>query len=328
MKYRGLLFGLLLALAGSAAAAAAADPAGRWALRSEGATLFVVELRHGPRGWSGVWTRPEHFSFSGEAVSNIVGGLVKRVSSAGREVEGGGVELTFADPEPNSFPDQLTIRPVDSRRGTLSWARITEGAAMEKIAPGRAVALTGLPGQRYPARYDRPTNAELAGLFEADQAARQAGARIDWSVVEPQDKARRARTKALLDAGLLASGDDFWHAAFIFQHGDKPEDYLLAHSLAVIAAARGRPDATWIAAATLDRYLQAIGQKQVYGTQYGTKEGEPTTQEPYDRTLLSDALRAAMRVPSQADQEKRRAEFEAEYRAAKAVMPAPRAPHQ
>lgn len=75
--------------------------------------------------------------------------------------------------------------------------------------------------------------------------------------------------------------------------------------------ARGRRDAAWIAAATLDRYLQSIGQKQVYGTQYRTPHDGPTTQEPYDRALISDELRKIGGVGPQAQQEKRRAELEA-----------------
>src|SRR5689334_5422706 len=85
----------------------------------------------------------------------------------------------------------------------------------------------------------QPANAEMTAIFEADQADRRGvGAAIDWSAVTPRDEARRARTLALLDAGALRTGDDFWHAAFVFQHGSAPNDYLLAHTLAVIAAAR------------------------------------------------------------------------------------------
>jgi hypothetical protein len=173
------------------------------------------------------------------------------------------------------------------------------------------------------------TNAEMTSIFEADQADREhGGATIDWAAVTPRDEARRARTLALLNAGALHDGDDFWHAAFVFQHGSQPNDYLLAHTLAMlaaargradatwIAAARGRADATWIAAATLDRYLQNIGRPQIYGTQYHTRPGEPSTQEPYDRALVSDALREALGVPAQAAQETRRAELDSEYRAA------------
>lgn len=160
-----------------------------------------------------------------------------------------------------------------------------------------------------------PSNAEMKAIFDADQAARQDITKINPSKLANEDAARRERTKALLDAGALRSGDDFWRAAFVFQHGLRPEDYLMAHTLAVVAAARGRKDATWIAAATLDRYLQSIGQKQIYGTQYTTPNGGNTTQEPYDRNLISDALRGSLGVPSQQEQEKRRQQIEASHRA-------------
>ena len=55
----------------------------------------------------------------------------------------------------------------------------------------------------------------------------------------------------------------------IFQHGTKPEDYLLAHVLATAALRKGgAPLAPGLVAATLDRYLQSIGQPQVFGTQF------------------------------------------------------------
>ena len=95
-------------------------------------------------------------------------------------------------------------------------------------------------------------------------------------------------------------------AAFVFQHGSEANDYLLAHLLATIAIARGRPDAVWIASATLDRYLQAIDKPQILGTQYTIPENGPATQEPYDRALISDAMRKALRVPPLEEQEKRR----------------------
>jgi hypothetical protein len=74
----------------------------------------------------------------------------------------------------------------------------------------------------------------------------------------------------------------------------------------MVAMARGNADAIWIASATLDRYLQAIGKPQVYGTQFLGKPGGKSTQEPYDRALVSDALRRQLGVPSLAEQEKQR----------------------
>lgn len=69
-------------------------------------------------------------------------------------------------------------------------------------------------------------------------------------------KVRQQTLRAMLAAGQATSGDDFLEAAFIFQHGDTANDCLFAHILAMEAMARGRASARWIAAATLDRYLQ------------------------------------------------------------------------
>jgi len=135
---------------------------------------------------------------------------------------------------------------------------------------------------------------------------------IDWEVVRPADEKRRARTEQLLDNGQLKSGDDFYDAAFVFQHGDTANDYMKAHLLAMVAIARGQPNAPWIAAATLDRYLQEIGKPQALGTQFTSSEDGKFTQEPYDRTLASDAMRKALQVPSLAEQEARRRKYEAQ----------------
>ncbi len=173
-----------------------------------------------------------------------------------------------------------------------------------------------------PAAPAPPDNSEMAAIFAADQADRAPGGPgIDWAVVGPRDAARQARTRALLDGGALRTGDDFYRAAFIFQHGTKANDYLMAHTLAVAAAARGHAGAAWIAAAALDRYLQKIGQPQIYGTQYRTPDRRNTTQEPYNRTLVPDALRKALGVPTQAEQEVRRRELEAGYRNAPRQQP-------
>jgi hypothetical protein len=185
------------------------------------------------------------------------------------------------------------------------WKLIWTAAALAAASP------SWFQGSGYTAN-----NREMAAIFADDQAPRTAtGANIDWSVVGPADQKRRARTKQLLDTGQLRTGDDFYHAAMVFQHGEAAQDYMLAHTLSVIAAARGRKDATWLSAATLDRYLQSVGHSQIYGTQYRTVSAK-TTQEPYDRALISDALRGALGVASQAEQEQRRSSIEQQYKQA------------
>lgn len=138
-------------------------------------------------------------------------------------------------------------------------------------------------------------------LFLEDQKDREE-ANPDWNKVSADDRRHREIVQKMLQAGELKTGQDYEDAAFIFQHGDKPQDYLLAHILAVDAIEKGRAAARWIAAATLDRYLQSVKEPQVFGTQY-LLSGSAATQEPYDTTLLSDALRQEFCVTSYAGQQ-------------------------
>lgn len=154
---------------------------------------------------------------------------------------------------------------------------------------------------------------EMKTLFEEDQADREINMaamkpeeRLEWITrVGPRDAQRRKQVMNLVARGALQTGNDFDRAAFIFQHGDTTDDFLLAHTLATVANAKGSARSRWIAAATLDRYLQRGQQPQIYGTQYnvGPKQGDQFTQEPYNRQLVPDALRAAMCVSDQAAQQ-------------------------
>ena len=145
----------------------------------------------------------------------------------------------------------------------------------------------------------------------------------DWeNDVPKRDEARREQARALL-AKPGHSGEDYYYAAFLFQHGQKADDYLFAHILATEAVALGYSRAKWISAATLDRYLQQIGQKQVFGTQYQgendayylehqhdsdvgerykTMSGQQTLQ-PYAPQMLPDAIRTDFCVPPLAVQQ-------------------------
>jgi hypothetical protein len=307
-----MIAALLLVAAGCACAA---GPAGIWAVRAEGRTIMLLTIRadpSAPAGWSADMVRPEGSAFTQtHELIGLGGPLGHRLL---RAIAREGDRLLFAQATRGAGreDDIHTFRTIEG--GLAEWGIKGDPIPPLLLAPARRGETVDFhldPTHGYWLDEPWPSNAEMTRLFEEDQAARK-GPAIDWSIVGPQDAARRARATALLEAGALRSGDDFWHAAFLFQHGAKPEDYLLAHGLAVIAAARGRRDAAWIAAATLDRYLQAIGQKQVYGTQYLTRPGQPVTQEPYDRTTLSDGMRSATGVPTLEWQEKQRAEMDAQ----------------
>lgn len=160
-------------------------------------------------------------------------------------------------------------------------------------------------------------NAEMAEMLAADQAVRHQMTaerlrdRAFLQTMMAEDAGRRRRTRAILEVGGLRTAEDYRAAAFIFQHGSTPEDYLLAHSLAVAALAKGDAESAWIAAATLDRYLQMTGKTQIYGTQTRKTPDGPATLDPYDRDLVPDALRTALGVPTQAEQDARLASLNA-----------------
>ncbi len=152
-------------------------------------------------------------------------------------------------------------------------------------------------------------NPEMAAILASDQAGRQdlgavlAGGRAYAERMIAEDAIRREQVRALLEAGALRTGADFHAAAFVFQHGSMPDDYLLAHSLALAAVAKGSTESTWVAAATLDRYLQMTGKPQIYGTQTTMRRGQPPTRDPYDHVLVPESLLIALGVPTKAREE-------------------------
>jgi hypothetical protein len=194
-------------------------------------------------------------------------------------VNGDRAELTLEDPRPGAVrqPHLLQRGPSDAR--------------MADWEPNRAYG---------PNDSDVPS-AEMTAIYVADQQARGT-AQIDWEIVGRVDAVRREQTRRLLSSGALHTGVDYEHAAYVFQHGASAADYLLAHTLAMVAVSKGDSVAIWIAAATMDRYLQKIGQKQILGTQFSKHSEHDWSQEPYDRDLISDALRQQLGVPTQAGQ--------------------------
>jgi hypothetical protein len=112
------------------------------------------------------------------------------------------------------------------------------------------------------------------------------------------DDTREVRVKELLQQDQLHTGTDYYRAALVFQHSGNPEGILLAHVLAEVALSKGEAPALWLAAATLDRYLVQIKQRQIFGTQFKALARSDET-KPYlfvlndiEPNLISDQLRA------------------------------------
>ena len=154
--------------------------------------------------------------------------------------------------------------------------------------------VTTLEGAADPAAEER-----VGELFTEDQAARSADT-VDWATVAKEDEARRAEVLQYLVEGKVTSAPTLVEASFIFQHGDCPAHYQLANRLAEQAVELGNADARWIYAATLDRYLRSVGEKQKFGTQYTSSDGCTFTLEPYDPDT-TDKQRAEYDVPPLAE---------------------------
>jgi hypothetical protein len=142
-------------------------------------------------------------------------------------------------------------------------------------------------------------NEELRRMYDEDQGDRSARdpRTVDWTVVAPRDRVRRDGVKALFAEGRFVTANDYYHAAMILQHGEVPEDFLLAHELAVAAIIKGNGAAAWLAAATEDRFLTNIGRLQRFGTQFKADGGGPWRLEPVDPTI-TDELRKVMGTAS------------------------------
>jgi hypothetical protein len=120
---------------------------------------------------------------------------------------------------------------------------------------------------------------------------------LPGSEIRRNDDAREVRVKELLQQGLLRTGTDYYRAALVFQHSGNPDGTLLAHILAEVALSKGEPAGLWLSAATLDRYLVQIKQKQIFGTQFKPLARSDET-KPYlfvlddiEPSVISDQLR-------------------------------------
>lgn len=290
------------------------DPAGQWTLALGSRTLLVLSLTVASgegQPFSGSLARPQHFQTSDFfSFTHIYGSIVVEplVSSRWKD---GSVEITVQNPRDPTDKDIFLLKMEDSNHAQLQ-------RVVAPVQPMDLVRAEGTPHvtsdwdqtKVYSPDDGMPSNPEMKTIFEEDQRVRQPGVKIVWSSVAKSDAERRRTVLELLNKGQLHTGEDFTRAAFVFQHGVTSHDFLLAHTLALVALKKGDESAVWIATATLDRYLQSVQQPQIYGTQFVMPKNQPTTQGAYNRTLVPDALRRELGVPAQSEQEEQRKQYD------------------
>lgn len=111
---------------------------------------------------------------------------------------------------------------------------------------------------------------DLLDLFLRDREAHESPPMPGtpaYVALRTADAGRRSRVRQIADTGALRSGEDYYRAAMILQHGDDPADFDQARVWALQAAELGHRPARWLAAAALDRSLMVRGKPQKFGTQ-------------------------------------------------------------
>jgi hypothetical protein len=289
----------------------AADPSsyvGRWAVQSGRSNLLILDIQS---LGGATLLRPEHFELiaNGNAVRGISGSYLDLASTRVAQ-ESNDLDIVFANPANPSDPTEIRISLIDGDHGEITIVGASfPPLSVLRIKADEAPYAKWDAARTYLITDNHPSNTTLTAIFDADQADRRKTP-IDWTVVGKADVARRGQVEALLASGQLHTGEDYFHAAFVFQHGDGANDYLLAHTLAMVAVAKRQAGAIWIASATLDRYLQKIGQPQIFGTQFTGAPGSVLTQEPFDKGLISDPLRTELGVGTLAEQEAQRVKMQ------------------
>jgi hypothetical protein len=280
---------------------------GFWTLTLANRTFLVLALTENGDKVAGTLSRPSHFQVDGTGTrfSEITSDEVQEVITTAT-LQGDHLRFTTANPKDPSdtsdydlaitATDQATLKMTDAPFDPWPVVRVPSG-------PAAVISKDWDAHRSYRHEEIVESSIEMQKIYEADQKPRQNPAELTaerWTVINREDTERRTQTAKLLAEGQLHTAQDFNRAAFIFQHGSTSDDYLLAHTLAMIAVAKGDESSLWIGSATLDRYLQSAGKPQIYGTQF--KSGKGASQEPFDRSLISDSLRAELGVPSLAKQ--------------------------
>jgi hypothetical protein len=150
-------------------------------------------------------------------------------------------------------------------------------------------------------------NPELRSLYDADRYEHANQAKVntpDYVAMRARDLERRERILELFKNGELHTAEDYFHAAWIMNHGDTPDDARHAHLLALRSSELGHRPARWLAAASYDRWQMYQSKPQKYGTNYiydGKKDRlwdvDPATTDEerarWDIPPLSEQLRKA-----------------------------------
>lgn len=144
-------------------------------------------------------------------------------------------------------------------------------------------------------------NEELQRLYREDQQDRLSDT-INWAHVMTRDSIRELRVFTLLKNHLISTGQDYYHAAMILQHGSDTTASRMAVEMMRQSIELDGHISKWLLAAAIDRNLMRRGQPQIYGTQFISDDRGVFSRYVLDSTAISDLERRQYGVETLAEQ--------------------------
>src|SRR5258708_35717868 len=241
--YTTLFRSLLFALTQADCAQTANDFVGQWVMKLGQRTLLVLTIAPPKEGQSpitGFILRPQRFGTTdGHSFSGIDNKIIQEPITRS-EIKDGQLTITVQNPNDPSDKDTYQLSLPDSSHLKLNMEDVPfEPSILARTQAPSTPATDWDISKTYSDEDSAVSNSEMQRIFEEDQKVRQPGVNIDWTAVSKADAERREATQKLLIDGKLHTGEDFERAAFLFQHGSTPNDYLLAHTLAMVAVKKG-----------------------------------------------------------------------------------------
>lgn len=222
------------------------DFGGTWIVPVGSQTFAVVQLAASPGNTlTGTISMPQHFDTDGVTISDIQ--LPARTAPIDTATaKDHALHIVTHSPSDPTDKDEFVLTFTGKNEATLdiigapfdSWPVL-------RVQHPATVSTDFDPKRKYFFLDSDIASREMQNIFREDQLVRKG---VVWTKayansIAAGDSERHQQVKALLSANKLYSGSDFEQAAFIFQHGDTPKDFLLAHTLALAALARGKQDA-------------------------------------------------------------------------------------
>jgi len=199
---------------------------------------------------------------------------------------------------------------IAGRSISLLWVVPLAGAASAVSDTRTQTVEASTPSlQKGPAKpSQKEISKELARHFSEHFADQGQWSEANAAELQRRQAERRERVVEIVTAGWLSTLEDWDHAAVILHYGVSPEDFLLAHVLAIPPGIADISLSRNLVAGTLDHFLASIERKELFGTQTVPVVPEELARfGPAAAPLPNDLRRLFMLEPLKRKEERRAA---------------------